>query len=192
MERLIEEIREDLERRITVAADRLTDRTQAEDPAYAALIGRPGLHERIHRTLGQAVSGLARVSRGLPVDRACADTARAEGTEAAERGLPLDSLLRGYRRAGRSLWQALTEAVTAHDRAALPRLLRRRRSCGRCWSGCRTPRQRRTGTPSPRAPTGTGSTGRPSSTRCWTTGGRPRRPRRPPPGSDSRSGAGSR
>ncbi|MFI5827926.1 PucR family transcriptional regulator [Streptomyces sp. NPDC051578] len=123
MERLIEEMREDLGRRITVAADRLTDRTLAEDPGYAALIGRPELRERIHRILEQALAGLDRDSRGLPVDPACARTAHGEGAEAAVRGLPLESLLRGYRRAGRLLWQALTEAAAAHDPAVLPRLL---------------------------------------------------------------------
>ncbi|MFA7766740.1 helix-turn-helix domain-containing protein [Streptomyces sp. NPDC048723] len=120
MERIIEEIREDLSRRIAVAADRLADRTLAEDPAYAALLGRAELRERIHHTLRQAVEGLLRSSRGLPVELA---DARAVGTLRAEQGLPLTSLLRTYRRGGRLLWQSLTEAVTAHDRAALPRLL---------------------------------------------------------------------
>ncbi|MFJ7587854.1 helix-turn-helix domain-containing protein [Streptomyces sp. NPDC097617] len=120
MERIIEEIREDLSRRIAVAADRLADRTLAEDPAYAALLGRAELRERIHHNLRQAVEGLVRSARGLPVD--LADT-RAIGTLRAEQGLPLASLLRTYRRGGRLLWQSMTEAVTAHDRAALPRLL---------------------------------------------------------------------
>lgn len=120
MERIIEEIREDLSRRIAVAADRLTDRTLAEDPAYAALLGRAELRERIHHTLRQAVEGLLRSSRGLPVELA---EARAVGALRAEQGLPLASLLRTHRRGGRLLWQSLTEAVTAHDRAALPRLL---------------------------------------------------------------------
>ncbi|WP_328791947.1 helix-turn-helix domain-containing protein [Streptomyces sp. NBC_00273] len=120
MERIIEEIREDLSRRIAVAADRLTDRTLAEDPAYAALLGRAELRERIHDALRQAVEGLLRSSRGLPVELA---DARAVGELRAEQGLPLTSLLRTYRRGGRLLWQSLTEAVTAHDRAALPRLL---------------------------------------------------------------------
>ncbi|GGS13117.1 PucR family transcriptional regulator [Streptomyces nojiriensis] len=120
MERIIEEIREDLSRRIAVAADRLADRTLAEDPAYAALLGRAELRERIHHTLRQAVEGLLRTSRGLPVELA---EARAVGALRAEQGLPLTSLLRTHRRGGRLLWQSLTEAVTAHDRAALPRLL---------------------------------------------------------------------
>ncbi|MGW6978913.1 helix-turn-helix domain-containing protein [Streptomyces sp. NPDC054932] len=120
MERIIEEIREDLSRRIAVAADRLADRTLAEDPAYAALLGRAELRERIHHHLRQAVEGLVRSSRGLPPELS---DARAVGTLRAEQGLPLPSLLRTYRRAGRLLWQSLTEAVTAHDRAALPRLL---------------------------------------------------------------------
>ncbi|MGP3683908.1 helix-turn-helix domain-containing protein [Streptomyces sp. IBSNAI002] len=120
MERIIEEIREDLARRLAVAADRLTDRTLAEDPAYAALLGRAELRERIHHNLRQAVEGLVRSSRGLPVDLA---DARATGTLRAEQGLPLSSLLRAYRSGGRLLWAALTEAVAAHDRAALPRLL---------------------------------------------------------------------
>ncbi|MFD9477782.1 helix-turn-helix domain-containing protein [Streptomyces nojiriensis] len=120
MERIIEEIREDLSRRIAVAADRLADRTLAEDPAYAALLGRAELRERIHHTLRQAVEGLLRSSRGLPVELA---DARAVGALRAEQGLPLASLLRTYRRGGRLLWQSLTEAVTVHDRAALPRLL---------------------------------------------------------------------
>ncbi|MFD9411393.1 helix-turn-helix domain-containing protein [Streptomyces sp. NPDC059989] len=120
MERIIEEIREDLSRRIAVAADRLADRTLAEDPAYAALLGRAELRERIHHNLRQAVEGLVRSSRGLPVDLA---DARATGTLRAEQGLPLGSLLRTYRRGGRLLWQTLTEAVASYDRAALPRLL---------------------------------------------------------------------
>ncbi|MFD7783274.1 helix-turn-helix domain-containing protein [Streptomyces nojiriensis] len=120
MERIIEEIREDLSRRIAVAADRLADRTLAEDPAYAALLGRAELRERIHHALRQAVEGLLRTSRGLPVELS---EARAVGTLRAEQGLPLASLLRTHRRGGRLLWQSLTEAVTAHDRAALPRLL---------------------------------------------------------------------
>ncbi|MEU7599633.1 helix-turn-helix domain-containing protein [Streptomyces sp. NPDC041003] len=120
MERIIEEIREDLSRRIAVAADRLADRTLTEDPAYAALLGRAELRERIHHHLRQAVEGLVRSSRGLPVD--LADT-RATGALRAEQGLPLASLLRTHRRGGRVLWQTLTEAVAAHDRAALPRLL---------------------------------------------------------------------
>ncbi|WP_051778920.1 helix-turn-helix domain-containing protein [Streptomyces sp. NRRL S-241] len=120
MERIIEEIREDLSRRIAVAADRLADRTLAEDPAYAALLGRAELRERIHHHLRQAVEGLTRSSRGLPVELA---EARAIGALRAEQGLPLASLLRTYRRGGRLLWQSLTEAVAAHDRAALPRLL---------------------------------------------------------------------
>ncbi|MFI8340866.1 helix-turn-helix domain-containing protein [Streptomyces sp. NPDC085639] len=120
MERIIEEIREDLSRRIAVAADRLADRTLAEDPAYAALLGRAELRERIHQHLRQAVEGLTRSSRGLPVELA---EARAIGALRAEQGLPLASLLRTYRRGGRLLWQSLTEAVAAHDRAALPRLL---------------------------------------------------------------------
>lgn len=120
MERIIEEIREDLSRRITVAADRLADRTLTEDPAYAALLGRAELRERIHHNLRQAVEGLVRSSRGLPVELA---DARATGTLRAEQGLPLTSLLRTYRHGGRLLWQTLTEAVAAHDRAALPRLL---------------------------------------------------------------------
>ncbi|WP_073918337.1 helix-turn-helix domain-containing protein [Streptomyces sp. CB00455] len=120
MERIIEEIREDLSRRIAVAADRLADRTLAEDPAYAALLGRAELRARIHHNLRQAVEGLVRSSRGLPVELA---DARATGTLRAEQGLPLASLLRTYRRGGRLLWQILTEAVASHDRAALPRLL---------------------------------------------------------------------
>ncbi|MEU3726627.1 hypothetical protein, partial [Streptomyces sp. NPDC031705] len=68
MDRIIEEIREDLSRRIAVAADRLTDRTLTEDPAYAALTGRAELRERIHHSLDQAVEGLVRSSRGLPVE----------------------------------------------------------------------------------------------------------------------------
>ncbi|MFE2525172.1 helix-turn-helix domain-containing protein [Streptomyces sp. NPDC059382] len=120
MERIIEEIREDLDRRIAVAADRLADRTLAEDPAYAALLGRTELRERIHRHLRQAVDGLVREARGLPVDLS---EARATGALRAEQGLPLASLLRAQRHGGRLLWQTLTEAVAAHDRAALPRLL---------------------------------------------------------------------
>lgn len=120
MERIIEEIREDLARRLAVAADRLADRTLAEDPAYAALLGRAELRERIHHNLRQAVEGLVRSARGLPVELA---DARATGTLRAEQGLPLSSLLRAYRSGGRLLWAALTEAVAAHDRSALPRLL---------------------------------------------------------------------
>lgn len=120
MERIIEEIREDLNRRIAVAADRLAERTLAEDPAYAALLGKAELRDRIHLTLRQAVEGVVRNSRGLPLELA---DARASGTLRAEQGLPLASLLRTYRRGGRLLWQTLTEAVAAHDRAALPRLL---------------------------------------------------------------------
>ncbi|MEU9300866.1 helix-turn-helix domain-containing protein [Streptomyces sp. NPDC048269] len=120
MERIVEEIREDLARRIAVAADRLAERTLAEDPAYAALLGRAELRERIHHTLRQTVEGLVRSSRGLPPELA---DARAAGTLRAEQGLPLDSLLRTYRSGGRLLWAALTESVTSHDRAALPRLL---------------------------------------------------------------------
>lgn len=120
MERIIEEIREDLSRRLAAAADRLAERTLAEDPAYAALLGRAELRERIHHNLRQAVDGLVRSSRGLPVELS---DARATGTLRAEQGLPLASLLRTYRRGGRLLWLTLTEAVTAHDRAALPRLL---------------------------------------------------------------------
>ncbi|MET9603655.1 helix-turn-helix domain-containing protein [Streptomyces sp. NPDC006512] len=120
MERIIEEIREDLDRRIAVAADRLADRTLTEDPAYAALLGRGELRERIHHTLRQAVEGLVRGARGLPPDLS---DARATGALRAEQGLPLASLHRVYRGGGRMLWQSLTEAVAAHDRAALPRLL---------------------------------------------------------------------
>ncbi|MCX4631549.1 MULTISPECIES: PucR family transcriptional regulator [unclassified Streptomyces] len=120
MERIIEEIREDLSRRIAVTADRLADRTLAEDPAYAALLGRAELRERIHHNLRQAVEGLVLGIRGLPVELA---DARATGTLRAEQGLPLASLLRTYRRGGRLVWQALNEAVAAHDPAALPRLL---------------------------------------------------------------------
>ncbi|MEU6865724.1 helix-turn-helix domain-containing protein [Streptomyces sp. NPDC046876] len=120
MERIIEEIREDLSRRIAVTADRLADRTLAEDPAYAALLGRAELRERIHLNLGQSVEGLLRSARGLPVELA---DARATGTLRAEQGLPLASLLRTYRRGGRLLWHTLTEAVTAYDPARLPRLL---------------------------------------------------------------------
>ncbi|MEU4727540.1 helix-turn-helix domain-containing protein [Streptomyces sp. NPDC023588] len=120
MERIVEEIREDLSRRIAVAADRLADRTLTEDPAYAALLGRAELRERIHHHLHQAVEGLVRSARGLPPELA---DARAAGTLGAERGLPLASLLGPYRRGGRLLWQSLTEAVAAHDRAELPGLL---------------------------------------------------------------------
>ncbi|MEU2391223.1 helix-turn-helix domain-containing protein [Streptomyces sp. NPDC007369] len=120
MERIIEEIREELSRRIAVTADRLADRTLAEDPAYAALLGRAELRERIHHNLAQSVEGLVRSARGLPVELG---DARATGTLRAEQGLPLASLLSTYRRGGRLLWHTLTEAVTAHDPAALPRLL---------------------------------------------------------------------
>ncbi|MGW7452263.1 PucR family transcriptional regulator [Streptomyces sp. NPDC054787] len=120
MERIVEEIREDLSRRIAVAADRLADRTLTEDPAYAALLGRAELRERIHRHLHQAVKGLVGSTRGLPPELA---DARAVGTLGAERGLPLASLLATHRRGGRLLWQSLTEAVAAHDRAELPGLL---------------------------------------------------------------------
>ncbi|MER6780809.1 MULTISPECIES: helix-turn-helix domain-containing protein [unclassified Streptomyces] len=120
MERIIEEIREDLSRRITVTADRLADRTLAEDPAYAALLGRAELRERIRLGLRQCVEGLDRGVRGLPVEL---DDARATGTLLAEQGLPLASLLRTYRRGGRMVWQTLNEAVAAHDPAELPRLL---------------------------------------------------------------------
>ncbi|WP_327281974.1 MULTISPECIES: helix-turn-helix domain-containing protein [unclassified Streptomyces] len=120
MERIIEEIREDLSRRIAVTADRLADRTLAEDPAYAALLGRAELRERIHHNLRQSVEGLVRGIRGLPVELA---DARATGTLRAEQGLPLASLLRTYRRGGRLVWQDLHEAVAAHEPAALPRLL---------------------------------------------------------------------
>nr|WSX53314.1 helix-turn-helix domain-containing protein [Streptomyces sp. NBC_00974] len=123
MERIIEEIREDLDRRLAVAAERLADRTPAEDPAhaaYAAVLGRAELRDRIHRVLRRAVEGLVRGSRGLPPDLA---DARADGVLHAGQGLPLSSLLGLYRLCGRLVWQALTEAVSAHDRAALPRLL---------------------------------------------------------------------
>ncbi|MEU8436472.1 helix-turn-helix domain-containing protein [Streptomyces sp. NPDC029216] len=120
MERIIEEIREDLDRRIAVAADRLTDRTLTEDPAYAAPLGRAELRGRMHHTLRQAVEGLVRASRGEPVELA---DARAAGALRAGQGLPLASLRRTYRYGGRLVWQCLTEAVAAHDRAALPRLL---------------------------------------------------------------------
>ncbi|MEU8842445.1 helix-turn-helix domain-containing protein [Streptomyces roseus] len=120
MERIIEEIREDLSRRITVTADRLADRTLAEDPAYAALLGRAELRERIRLELRQSVEGLDRALRGLPVELA---DARATGALLAERGLPLASLLRVRRRGGRMVWQTLGESVAAHDPAALPRLL---------------------------------------------------------------------
>lgn len=123
MERIIEEIREDLNRRIPVVAERLADRASAGDPAYAAyaaLLGRAALRDRIQHVLRQAVEGLVRASRGLPPDLA---DARAQGALRAGQGLPLDSLLRMYRLCGRLLWQTLTEAVAAHDRAALPRLL---------------------------------------------------------------------
>ncbi|MFI6144078.1 helix-turn-helix domain-containing protein [Streptomyces sp. NPDC051109] len=120
MERIIEEIREDLSRRITVTADRLADRTLAEDPACAALLGRAELRERIRLGLRQSVEGLDRGFRGLPVELA---GARATGTLLVEHGLPLASLLRTYRRGGRMVWQTLNEAVAAHDPAALPRLL---------------------------------------------------------------------
>ncbi|MGW6708145.1 PucR family transcriptional regulator [Streptomyces sp. NPDC054956] len=120
MERIIEEIREDLNRRIAVAAQRLADRMPTEEPAYAALLGRAELRDRIHHVLRRAVTDLVRGSRGLAPDLA---EARAEGALRAGQGLPLDSLLRVYRLCGRLLWQTLTEAVAAHDRAALPRLL---------------------------------------------------------------------
>ncbi|MFF4849369.1 helix-turn-helix domain-containing protein [Streptomyces sp. NPDC001194] len=120
MERIIEEIREDLSRRITVTADRLAERTLAEDPAYAALLGRAELRERVRLGLRQCVEGLDRGIRGLPVEL---DDARATGALLAEQGLPLASLLRVYRRGGRMVWQTLGEAVAAHDPAALPRLL---------------------------------------------------------------------
>ncbi|MFE3581278.1 helix-turn-helix domain-containing protein [Streptomyces vinaceus] len=120
MERIIEEIREDLSRRITVTADRLAARTLAEDPVYAALLGRAGLRERIRLDLRQSVEGLERALRGLPVELA---EARATGALLAGAGLPLASLLRTRRRGGRMVWQTLGEAVAAHDPAALPRLL---------------------------------------------------------------------
>ncbi|WP_371680160.1 helix-turn-helix domain-containing protein [Streptomyces sp. NBC_01276] len=120
MERIIEEIREDLERRIGIAAERLADRTLTEDPAYAARLGRAELRERIHLTLTQAVDGLVRGARGLPAELA---DARATGALRAEQGVPLASLRRTYRRGGRLLWQSLTEAVAAHDRAELAGLL---------------------------------------------------------------------
>ncbi|MFF4294543.1 helix-turn-helix domain-containing protein [Streptomyces vinaceus] len=120
MERIIEEIREDLSRRITVTADRLAARTLAEDPVYAALLGRAGLRERIRLDLRQSVEGLDRALRGLPVELA---EARATGALLAGAGLPLASLLRTRRRGGRMVWQTLGEAVAAHDPAALPRLL---------------------------------------------------------------------
>ncbi|WP_327251217.1 helix-turn-helix domain-containing protein [Streptomyces sp. NBC_01244] len=123
MERIIGEIREDLDRRIAVAAERLADRSPAEDPAcavYVALLGRAALRERVHHLLRQAVDGLVREARGLPPELG---EARADGELRARQGLPLDSLLRVYRVCGRLLWQVLTEAVAARDRAALPQLL---------------------------------------------------------------------
>ncbi|AWZ15211.1 helix-turn-helix domain-containing protein [Streptomyces sp. ICC1] len=120
MERIIEELREDLDRRVAVAAQRLADRMPTEEPAYAALLGRAELRDRIHHVLRQAVEGLARGSRGLAPDLA---DARADGALRAGQGLPLESLLRVYRLGGRLVWQTLTEAVAAHDPAALPRLL---------------------------------------------------------------------
>ncbi|MFZ3495564.1 PucR family transcriptional regulator [Streptomyces sp. 5.8] len=123
MERIIGEIREDLDRRIAVAAERLADRSPDGDPAcavYVALLGRAALRERVHHLLRQAVEGLLREARGLPPELA---EARADGELRARQGLPLDSLLRVYRLCGRLLWQVLTEAVAARDRAALPRLL---------------------------------------------------------------------
>ncbi|MBT2468955.1 helix-turn-helix domain-containing protein [Streptomyces sp. ISL-66] len=126
MERIIEEIREDLDRRLAVAAERLADRAPVEDPAhaahasYTALLGRAELCDRIHHILGHVVEGLVRGSRGLPAGLA---DARADGALRAGQGLPLASLLGVYRLCGRLLWQTLTEAVAAHDRAALPRLL---------------------------------------------------------------------
>lgn len=131
MERIIGEIREDLNRRIAVAADRLADRPPDGDPAcaaYAALLGRAALRERIHGILHQAVEGLVGDGRGLPPEPAEPAGARAEDGTGAGQGLPLESLpleslLGVYRLGGRLLWQILTEAVSAHDRAALPRLL---------------------------------------------------------------------
>lgn len=119
MERIVEEIREDLDRRIALAADRLTDRTLAREPAWAVPLGRAGVRERIRLVLRRILDGLVGACRGEPVDVA---DARAAGAERAGRGLPLDPLRRTYREGARLVWQCLTEAVAAHDRSALARL----------------------------------------------------------------------
>lgn len=127
MERIIEEIREDLDRRLSAAAgrfaDRFADRSPADDPdcaVYVALLGRAALRDQVHDVLRRTVEELVRGSRGLPPELA---GARADGALRAGQGLPLASLLRTYRLGGRLLWETLTEAVAAHDRAELPRLL---------------------------------------------------------------------
>ncbi|MFF4369194.1 helix-turn-helix domain-containing protein [Streptomyces sp. NPDC001594] len=119
MERIVEEIREDLDRRIALAADRLTDRTLAREPAWAVPLGRAGVRERIRLVLRRILDGLVGACRGEPVDVA---DARAAGAERAGRGLPLDPLRRTYREGARLVWQCLTEAVAVHDRSALARL----------------------------------------------------------------------
>ncbi|MFF2198261.1 hypothetical protein ACFVXK_35685, partial [Streptomyces sp. NPDC058157] len=119
MERIVEEIREDLDRRLALAADRLTDRALAQEPAWAAPLGRAGVRERIRLVLRRLLEGLVGAGRGEPVDVA---DARAAGAERAGRGLPLDPLRRTYREGARLVWQCLTEAVAAHDRSALARL----------------------------------------------------------------------
>ncbi|MEU3403303.1 helix-turn-helix domain-containing protein [Streptomyces sp. NPDC006670] len=68
MERIVEEIREDLDRRIALAADRLTDRTLAREPAWAVPLGRAGVRERIRLVLRRILDGLVGAGRGEPVD----------------------------------------------------------------------------------------------------------------------------
>ncbi|MFI8434780.1 PucR family transcriptional regulator [Streptomyces sp. NPDC079020] len=117
---LIEEVRDELRSRFEPAADRLAARILAEDPAYARLIGRKELGDRIHRNLCQALSGIAQAARDQPVDL---HDAMSTGSRRVEQGLPLPSLLQSYRLGGRLLWETMYEVVAERFPTALPTLL---------------------------------------------------------------------
>ncbi|MCH6162597.1 PucR family transcriptional regulator [Streptomyces marispadix] len=117
---IIEAIRDELTGRFASAADDLAATTLRDDPAYASLITRTELSQRIHRNLCQALTAVTQHSQGLPIDL---DDALSTGHRRVQQGLPLASLLHAYRRGGRLLWEVVTEVVAEREPEALPTLL---------------------------------------------------------------------
>ncbi|MFD9425737.1 MULTISPECIES: CdaR family transcriptional regulator [unclassified Streptomyces] len=117
---LIGEVRDELRSRFAPAADRMAAQILVEDPAYARLIGRKELGDRIHRNLCQALTGVAQAAQNLPVDL---QDAMSTGSRRVEQGLPLASLLHSYRRGGRLLWEMMYEVIAERHPTALPVLL---------------------------------------------------------------------
>ena len=104
--------------RIDELTERLIAAIHAEEPVYAKVgtVSDEALwrscHDNLTRIVQLATGNDAAITDPL-------DAPRATGTERAQQGMPLESVLHSFRLGGRMIWTALVEQAPPEDRLAL-------------------------------------------------------------------------